>query len=288
MDKALELREKIDNNESLPEDEIKNLLENSFLLKSITSEYYDEPLFLVWRAIALSEIPHSNKLEYTKNIIKKILNKMGTGYGFTLTGDEDYLLPCYNAMIISALCKLGLYDDEIVKNGIDWIMEYQVFERNMVCDWHGTGIKKYGGCFKTVPCYIGIAKSLKALIEYNKHHKKNSIQSKIDVGIEYLLKHHLYKRLSNGEPITRHILDIAFPESYNLNIVELLNIIYSVGKMDDERINEAVEYINKKRQKNNTWKINYIYKSKGFISFDERGKTGEWVTYLLNKILNKK
>jgi hypothetical protein len=89
--------------------------------------------------------------------------------------------------------------------------------------------------------------------------------------------------LSNGDQITRHILNIAFPESYNLNIVGLLDVIDSAGRMGDERVNEAVEYINGKWQKNNTWKINYIYKSKGFISFDERGKTGEWVTYLLNK-----
>jgi hypothetical protein len=66
---------------------------------------------------------------------------MGTDYGFTLTGEEDYLLPCYNAMVISVLCKLGLYENEIVKNGVNWIMNYQVFERNKVCDLHGTGIK---------------------------------------------------------------------------------------------------------------------------------------------------
>jgi hypothetical protein len=171
MDKALELREKIDNNESLTEIEVKNFLENSFLIKDLIGEYYDEPLFLVWRVIALSEIPYSNKLEYTQNIIMKILEKMGTDYGFTLTGGEDYLLPCYNAMVISALCKLGLYENEIVKNGINWIMEYQIFERNKVCGWHGTGIKKYGGCFKAIPCYIGIGKSLKALMNYNKYHK---------------------------------------------------------------------------------------------------------------------
>ena len=126
---------------------------------------------------------------------------------------------------------------------LNWIMEYQVFERNKVCAWRGTGIKKYSGCFKSVPCYIGIAK---ALISFNRHYKNKLMQDKISIGIEYLLKHHLYKRLSNGEPITRHILDIAFPESYNLNIVELLSIISSSGKMEDERNNEAIEYINKK------------------------------------------
>ncbi|GBR75124.1 hypothetical protein NO1_2174 [Candidatus Termititenax aidoneus] len=287
MDTALELRIKFENNEPLTEDEIKNFLEKSFLLKKLTSDFSDEPLFLVWRVIALSEIPHSNKLEYTQNIIRKILHKMGTAYGFILTGEADYLLPCYNAMLISALCKLGLPENEIVKNGISWIMEYQVFARNKVCNWRGTGIKKYGGCFKTVPCYIGLAKALKALINYNKYHRKNLIQNKIDIGIEYLLKHHLYKRLSNGEPITKHILDIAFPESYNLNIVELLDIVYSAGKINDERVNEAVDYLNSKRQKNGGWKTNYVYKSKGYVSFDARGQIGEWVTYLLEKILSK-
>ena len=40
-----------------------------------------------------------------------------------------------------------------------------------------------------------------------------------------------------------------------------------------------------KRLTDGSWKINYVYKSDGYISFDKRGKNAEWLTYLLDRYL---
>lgn len=58
-----------------------------------------------------------------------------------------------------------------------------------------------------------------ALIEYQRASGCYDFVSKKEQGVEYILKHHLYKRLHTDQPITKHILDICFPESYHLNIV---------------------------------------------------------------------
>ena len=69
--------------------------------------------------------------------------------------------------------------------------------------WQGKGTLKYGGCLKSVPCYIGLVKSLKGLVAYS-HSIENAdveINQLINEGMTYVLKHKLFKRLSNGEPI---------------------------------------------------------------------------------------
>jgi len=44
-------------------------------------------------------------------------------------------------------------------------------------------------------------------------------------------------------PITNHILDIIFPESYHLNIVELVRFASEANLLRDERTRSAVDFL---------------------------------------------
>lgn len=285
MDTALTLRICYDKGERVNQDEIIRLLDTSQLVSQLTSSFQEKPLYAVWRIIALSEIPYVNQLAYTNQVVDYIQNHLATPSGFALTGKADDLLPCYNAMLLEALSKLGYAETECVQNAVQWIKKYQPFERSIDTGWQGKGTQKYGGCLKATPCFIGVAKAVKALAHYSiaiKHEDKEITQL-IQKGMEYLLMHELYRKLSDGQPINNHIQDIAFPASYHLNIVELLETVRLTGYIHDSKCKSALNYINKKRTKENHWKINYIYKADGYHSFDQRGEKGDWVTYLLNR-----
>lgn len=287
MDSALKLRIMHDENVDLTKDEINKLMQSSELLNHLTSEFIPKPLYAIWRIIALSEIPYTGQLPYTKKLVDYIESHLGTPYGFTLTGKGSDFVPCYNAMLITAFSKLGLTHSQTVQNGVKWIKQYQRFERNSPTLWKESGIKKYGGCLEKTPCFIGIAKSVQAAVYYDQAvmGSDKEIKELISRGMDYLLMHELYKRLSNQEPITKHILDLAFPASYQLNIVELLEITQLTGHIKDNQCKSAIDFIKSKMHDKNFWKINYQYKADGYISFDKRGQKGEWITYLLNKLI---
>lgn len=287
MDTALELRIAFDHGKIKCYDEAQKFLKDSELVHELTSSFERKPLYAVWRIIALSEIPFSSSLHYTQEVIEYIVNNLASQDGFSLTGKATDILPCYNAMIIEALSKLGQAESPAVQNAVDWIKKYQLFERNIKSSWLGDGSKKYGGCLKSTPCFIGVTKSVKALIAYSyaTGYQDIQINSLITKGMEYILKHELYKRLSNKEPINKHILDLAFPASYQMNIVELLELGYETGNLKTEGCLSALEFIKHKRTKEGYWKINYVYKSDGYVSFDKRGKKAEWVTYILDRYL---
>ncbi|AMP20841.1 hypothetical protein AZF37_06335 [endosymbiont 'TC1' of Trimyema compressum] len=107
----------------------------------------------------------------------------------------------------------------------------------------------------------------------------------INEGLNYVLKHELFKRLSSDEPVNNHILDLAFPQSYQLNIIELLELVFNTGNIENEACKSGINYIMSKQKKNGVWRINYVYRGEGYITFDKRGKDGEWLTYILNKII---
>jgi len=236
----------------------------------------------------LAEIQYARELDYTTQLVEYIQTHLATPYGFTLTGKETDLLPCYNAMLIEAFSKLGYGQLEVVQHAVEWIKEYQPFERNVHTNWIGKGVKKYGGCLKATPCFIGVVKVVKALIFYRKtvnNHDKE-VEALIEKGMDYIQTHELYKRLSDGQPINKHILNIAFPASYQLNVVELLEIAYLSGHIKDIWCKSAIDYIREKRTKDGYWKANYNYKADGYIFFDKRGKRGDWVTYLIEKYID--
>ena len=287
MDAALELRIAFDNGDIRNIDGAKPFLEKSDLVRRLTEAFVPKPLYAIWRIIALSEIPFASTLSYTNYVIEYIEKHLTTQAGFTLTGKETDLLPCYNAMIIEAFSKLGRGDAPSVKNAVEWIKEYKPFERNMLSQWYGTGAKKYGGCLKATPCFIGLVKSLKALDAYHCAicRKDEQISAIVSKGMDYILKHELYKRLSNKEPINSHILDLAFPASYQLNIVELFELAHRTGNIHNEGCKSALAYISSKITIDGYWKINYIYKSDGYVSFDKRGEKADWLTYLFSKLI---
>lgn len=188
-------------------------------------------------------------------------------------------------MLVEAFSKLGYAQSESVQNALNWIKKYQPFERNSSSGWSGKGVLKYGGCLKSTPCFIGIAKTVKALVSYNlaTQEADHQVTELIAKGMDYILKHELYQRLSTHTPINNHILDFAFPASYQLNILELLELAHLTGNIKRPECKSAIDYVNSKRTKDNYWKINYIYKADGYVSFDKRGRKADWLSYLFGR-----
>lgn len=280
MDTALELRISTDRGIFISQSKALQMLEQSELVKKITSDLVDNPLFYVWRIIALSEIPYAQHLEYTHKLIDRIFQRLSTSFGFSLSGDEKDFLPCYNAMLISAMCRLGQAKTETVLNGVEWINKFQPMERGVTVSIPKLRFDRFGGCFKNTPCYIGVAKSVFALFAYQQETGNTNLSKKIELGIEYLLQHHLFQKLNEDEPITRHIMDISYPESYHLNIVELIRFSGNANLFGDPRTLLAVQYLQNKKR-NNGWKVDFRYKSDGYTSFDDGRKNGDWVTHII-------
>ncbi len=286
MDAALKLKIDISNGEIVSKTEAIQRLATSELVNKLTSDITENPLFYIWRIIALSEIPEAKYLDYTKNLIDRIYNKLSTPFGFSLSGDKKMFLPCYNAMLISAMCRLGRANDEEVKRAVNWINTYQPIEKGIKISIPSFRFDRFGGCFNNTPCYIGLAKSIIALFNFQKATNDTTRNKKLQQGIEYILQHQLVKRLTNKKPITNHILDLSFPESYHLNIVELIRFAGEANLLYDERTAFAVNFLQDKKQKDGGWKINFRYKADGYIVFDNGRSSAKWLTFIISDALS--
>ncbi|WP_291871591.1 hypothetical protein [Maribacter sp.] len=290
MDKALELKIKFDNNEIKSTITAETYLNTSVLYKSLVTDFDFSVLNLLWRLTQLSEIPfssiHSKVTEWTNTLAEKTY----TGDGFSLNGKNDYLLACYNSMITSILIKLNYSDTEKIRKGIHWIIKYQNVKRDEKCEWEWAGLKKYGGCMKNTPCYIGLVKSMIALSDY-KHSEyyqtDYNLEVKLNDGLDYILNQKIFLRLSDNKPITREITKLTYPFSWKINIIEILKLLNTNHLLSDSRCFIAQKFLKSKQKKDGFWwaQTSNITNNKSWISFDKSREKGLWISNEIQKLV---
>ena len=270
MDRALELRIKVEQEEPI-EDPFEYFNQSEIVQRY--SELTDlKPLGKIFALVGLTEIPYAEQLPLTQELIAFMNQHLATLQGFSFTGKMEEIVPCYNSMLLEAYCRLGL----------NWIKQYQVFDREEKTTWPHKGICKFGGCMKNVPCYIGIGKTVRALLTYQEKvdPTDDKVNEMIRRGVDYMLQHKMYRRLSTDQPISPHITESMFPQSYVLSLTDLVYIIQKSQSADDPRASDLLQLFRDKQTKTGGWKIDYIYKYNGYLPFDNRRKDSEWLTYL--------
>jgi hypothetical protein len=292
-DSALILKKAQDIGEKITIERAQELLEQSELISKLIETPKRSPNTFaglrgyMWRLLELTEIPFARILEKVQEWIKLLVTKSYFGEGFSLEGEVDHLLACHNALITTILLKMSYDDREKIDAGINWILIYQSVERGEKCTWPGKDLyTRFGGCMKSTPCYYGIVKSMIALTEYKKRFDTtNKIEDKLKQGLEYILKHEVFKKLSTRRPIEDSIIQNFYPYTYRSNIIEILSLLKANGLYGDERCKDAINILKGKQRSDGYWRADVSYMKSAWIEFDELKKPGPWISHVISEIL---
>ena len=291
-DSALILKRKYDNGEIIPPQEVQELLNQSPLVNKLLETHDRPPTTFVglrnymWRLVELSEIPLVHTLGKVQEWIKLLVEKSYISEGFTLEGKRDNLLACHSAMITTILIRMEYEGIKKINAGIDWIVKYQSVERGKECTWEGKDLyTRFGGCMKKTPCFYGVVKSVKALSEYNRRFGgSEELKSKLSQGLEYILEHEVYKKLSNGKPIEDSVIQNFYPYTYKSNLLEILTLLKENGLLEDKRCLDAINILKKNQRSDGFWQADVSYMKSAWIHFDIPKKPGPWITHVINKL----
>lgn len=289
MDTALILKQKVDSGEISDFNQASVYLDKSDIIKDLLTDFDFDILNLLNRLTEIAEIPFAYRLDRVQKWINKLADLSFCNDGFSITGQSDDILSCYNSMITSILIRMDYSDKSRIDKGIEWILSYQNVKRGAINNWTGSRILKYGGCLKSTPCYIGIVKAMIALTDYKKRFDSKTndkIENKLKQGLGYILDHQIYLRQSNGQPITKDINKLTFPFSYKTNVIEILRLLKDNNLDSDSRCSLAKDYLRTKKQKDGFWKINSSYLPKCWIPFDRPSEQGLWISYEIEKLMD--
>jgi hypothetical protein len=241
----------------------------------------------VWQLIILAELSADGKDERVKKACEFILensqDRKSGGFSAWLSvkvggGRYSGVLPCLTGNMVWSLIRLGFLGDSRVQRGVEWIVKYQRFDDGEAYPPKVWPYEKATSCFGKHSCHMGVVKALKALAEIPAEQRSVGVVDAIKRGVEYMLKHHIFKRSHNLSKVSKPgWLRLGFPLMYQTDVLEILGVLTSLG-CKDERMQEAVDLVLSKQDDNGIWKLESTFNGRFQTSIEQKGDSSKWVT----------
>jgi len=185
------------------------------------------------------------------------------------------------------MIRFGYIDDPRLQKGIEWITKYQRFDDgkpDFPEDWP---YKAHKSCFGKHSCHMGVVKSLKALAELPENKRNSGVKNTIKKAVGYLLMHHIHKRSHNLSKVSKPSwLQLGFPHMYQSDVLEILDILTSLG-VKDERMQDAVDIVVSKQDDQGRWNLERTFNGRFLVNIEQKGKPSKWITLNALKVLKR-
>jgi hypothetical protein len=166
-------------------------------------------------------------------------------------------------------------------------VKYQRFDDGEVYPPKVWPYEKATSCFGKHSCHMGVVKSLKALAEIPVERRSVAVIDTIERGVEYLLKHHVYKRSHDLNRVSKPgWLRFGFPLMYQTDVLEILGILTKLG-YKDERMQEAVDLVRSKQDEQGRWKLESTFNGRFQTNIGQKGASSKWVTLNALRVLKR-
>jgi hypothetical protein len=187
---------------------------------------------------------------------------------------EGEVEPCINGRVLA----LGAYFGEASDRLVDRLLHEQLKEGGWNCE--APASKR--SSFHTTICV------LEGLLEYEKAKGATAAVKEARLrGQEYLLERRMFRSLSTGEVINPDWTQFSFPTRWHYDVLWGLDYLRRAGVKADERITEAIDLVDKKRDGDGRWPLENPHAGK--VHFDMEDGTGtpsRWNTFHALRVLD--
>jgi hypothetical protein len=300
----------LDRDESNPEvNETRNEIMNTGTVSKILAKqndegYWEEPdrfytrkyKGTVWQLIILAELGADGKnpriMKACEFILEHSQDRESGGFSQhtskrTGGGRHSEVIPCLTGNMVWSLIRFSYIQDPRVQHGVDWITKYQRFDDGVEWLAEGWPYDRYEICFGRHTCHMGVVKALKALAEIPLKRRTEDVNKTIEEGVEYLLKHHIYRRSHN---LTRTSkpgwLRYGFPLMYQTDVLEILGILTKLG-YKDTRMQEAIDHLISQQDDQGRWKLKNTFNGRYQVDIEEKGQPSKWITLNALRVLKR-
>ena len=234
-----------------------------------------------WRWLLLHELGlnpgHPQMLKAADFLLDNAYNQGQGAFGSQPRHDP---VPCYNGWLLWGLCRSGYGGDPRVQSALRWVVNTMRYD-----DGDEQVPDPDNGCWGRHVCVRGVIPVLRALAELPAESRSEGTNRVLQAGIEFMLKHRVYKRSHNlDKAMNIKLTQLTFPGFYWPDFVEVLLLLTGLG-CTDPRMEDAIAYLHRKQAKDGAWKLQRTYNERSkhdtfpvVVPLEERGAPSKWVT----------
>jgi hypothetical protein len=202
----------------------------------------------------------------------------GTWHGWDFEGAPFFageVEPCINGQVAAS----GAYFGHDIQRIIDRLLKEQMADGGWNCEQVNGSTR---GSFNTTICV------LEALLEHElRFGSPPEVTAARLRGQEYLLERRLFRRLTTGEGVDPAWTRFSFPTWWHYDVLRGLEYLRKAGSMPDERVAEAIELVESRRNSDGRWRLDNQHPGTMAIDMDESdGRPSRWNTLRASRVLD--
>lgn len=251
---------------------------------------------LVWSLITLAELgteltPQIE--EQCEYLLENSQEKQDGGFSQNTAkklggGRITEVIPCLTGNMVWSLIHFGYLNDPRLQRAIDWLTGFMCFNDGVEVEPQVDPYDRIDMCWGAHTCHMGVIKALKGLSAIPVDSRSQAVIDTIERAVEFMLTHHIYKRSHDLSKKSKPgWLRIGFPNMYQTDILEILDILTSLG-IRDSRMDDAVKIIIGKQDEDGRWSIENTYCSeKLLVPIGQKGEQSKWLTLKALRVLKR-
>jgi len=186
---------------------------------------------------------------------------------------------CINGMAMNYFCYFGM-DEERLKSLVDFILSQRMSDGGFNCMLNRSGAR-HSSLHTTISMLEGI-------IEYknnNYTYRLDEVLESARTSREFILQHRLFKSDKTGEIIKKQMLTLSYPSGWKYDILRALDYFQFADIAYDERMQDAIDVIQKKQNKFGTWNLQAHHPGQLHFQMEKPGKPSRWNTLRVLRVL---
>jgi hypothetical protein len=197
----------------------------------------------------------------------------GINYFATLTHSET----CVTGMVLSILAYFR-YPDERLQVLARHLLEQQMADGGWNCE-------SYRGARHS--SFHTTISALEGLREYELFGAADAgpVRGAQERGREFLLAHRLYRSHRTGEVVNPVMTRFSFPPRWHYDVLRALDHFQACGAARDERLEDAIGLVRKRRKPDGRWLLQNPYKGRQFFEMERVRAPSRWNTLRALRVL---
>ena len=207
-----------------------------------------------------------------------LLDKMWKDKG-KVTKDR-YQDLCVCAMIINIAAYANIKSKKLFEI-VDYLIDHQYEDGGWNCNW------QRGDMHSSLHTTLSV---LEGIDEYEKNDYKYRIKELVSSRIRahsFILKHNIFQSHRTGEPVSKHMLMLSYPGRWKYDILRCLDYFQAVNETYDNRMDDAIAILLKKKRKNNKWPLQQKHPGLTHFDMEQTGTDSRWNTLRALRVLKK-
>jgi hypothetical protein len=224
--------------------------------------------------------PNNKEIKQSISVVLDSLKAPDGGiYPTGLTKSSDV---CINGMFINYASYFQMNEDKL-KSIIDFLLNEHMHDGGFNCQSNRRGGAVHSSVHSTLSVLEGMHE-----YEHNgyKYRLKELLKAK-ETAIEFLLIHKLFRSHRTGAIIDKKMLMLSYPSRWRYDILRALDYFQLAGIDYDDRMDDAIEILLKKRRNDGTWPLQARHPGQTHFEMEETGKPSRWNTLRALRVLRR-